>query len=77
MLVRPDDGGINHNVLEIWILPQDLEKYGPKHESGGISLGWSHRAWPRKILVGRCYEPTGLERRTPAAIRSTSGSACL
>jgi hypothetical protein len=25
MLVRPDDGGIDHNALEIWIVPQSLE----------------------------------------------------
>jgi hypothetical protein len=29
MLVRPDDGGIDHDVLEIWIGRQSLEKIPP------------------------------------------------
>jgi hypothetical protein len=29
MLMRPDDGGIDHDVLEIWIVCQSLEKTLP------------------------------------------------
>jgi hypothetical protein len=29
MLMRPDDGGIDHHVFEIWILRQGLEKTLP------------------------------------------------
>jgi len=34
MLVRSDDGGIDHNALEVWIVPQSLENPLPNALAG-------------------------------------------
>src|SRR6516164_9182561 len=57
MLVCPDDGGIDHHMLEVWVLRQDLEKIlpnafaGPTIETDEHAIPVAKRAW--QITPGR------------------------
>src|SRR5262249_39099454 len=83
MLVRPDDGGIDHHVLEIWVLPQDFEKTLPNalfrpaiepHENAIPRAKWFRKIAPR---CTRAQNPKHSIEEQPVILASPTSVAFL
>ena len=83
MLVCPDDGGIDHHMLEVWVLRQDLEKIlpnafaGPTIETDEHAIPVAKRAWQITPGRARAQNPKHSIHEQPVVLAGSTSIALL